>query len=58
MCRKSIFKGFDERTGVLIGLWSSSPLKRIGIGSRKASNEQGGEGGELHDCALEFEILW
>ena len=36
---ESIFKGLDERTGVLVGLWFSSLLKSTGIGSRGASNE-------------------
>ena len=40
---KALFQGFDERTGVLIGLWSSSLLQRTGKGSRGASNESGGE---------------
>ena len=57
MCSKSIFKGFDERTGVLIGLWSSSLLKRTSKGSHRASKQKGGEGKELHDPALRIDIM-
>ena len=57
MYYESILNGFDERTAVLIGLGSSSLLKRAGKGSRGASSEQGGEGKDLHDCALKAEML-
>lgn len=53
---KVSLKKFDRRTGILVGLLIYSLLKRVGKDSRGASSEQGGEGKELHNCGLRFEV--